>query len=39
MIDKKKVIMENVSIKHTVNHKNIEIEKTTTTTTTSTTHT
>ena len=30
MIDKKKVIMENVSIKQTFNHKNIEIETTTT---------
>jgi Na+-transporting NADH:ubiquinone oxidoreductase subunit NqrC len=36
MIDKKKVVMDNVSIKSTtniINHKNIEIEKTTTTTT------
>lgn len=36
MIDKKKVMLDNVSIKTTtniINHKNIEIEKTTTTTT------
>lgn len=34
LIDKKHIIMDNVSIKHTTNHKNIEIETTRTTTTT-----